>query len=219
LAYVDAHIGEYNDLIAFLVSKNANFNVQAQNSHKHLLRKLLLLESMTADMDKVLDSPPKISVKSGNLSIRREYPYSEVYAKLLKTIDHPHAEIRQVSLRVIVSIYEKKGFDKIKDFISKLSNKVLMSLVKLIPESEPYIQMNEDRIKAANRTNLYGGGGSFGWAPNLQSTAQKQAKLPAKKSNISKSPDWGGEEPKKKVQFKEEQKEPKQGKKSSMPRC
>lgn len=25
-------------------------------------------------------------------------------------------------------------------------------------------------MKAANRTNAYGGGGSFGWAPNLQKT-------------------------------------------------
>ena len=47
------------------------------------------MESMTADMDKIQDSPPKTSSKSVNLSIRRDYPYSEVFAKLLKTIDHP----------------------------------------------------------------------------------------------------------------------------------
>lgn len=75
--------------------------------------------------------------------------------------------MRQVATRIIVDLYEKQGFEKIKDFVSKLSNKVLLNLMKLIPEVEPYVRMNEDRIKAANRTNLYGGGGSFGWAPNL----------------------------------------------------
>jgi len=46
----------------------------------------------------------------------------------------------------------------------------LIQLAKVIPEAEPYLRLNEDRMKAANRTNLYGGGGSFGWAPNLKAT-------------------------------------------------
>jgi hypothetical protein len=35
------------------------------------------------------------------------------------------------------------------------------------------MKMNEEQIKAANHTNAYGGGGSFGWAPNLLATAHK----------------------------------------------
>ena len=42
-----------------------------------------------------------------------------------------------------------------------------MNLVKVIPEAEPYLRLNEDKMNAANRTNLYGGGGQFGWAPNV----------------------------------------------------
>lgn len=34
--------------------------------------------------------------------------------------------------------------------------------------------MNENAIKAARKTNAYGGGGSFGWAPNLLANTHKE---------------------------------------------
>lgn len=89
----------------------------------------------------------------------------------MKTIDHPNAEVRQVSQKVIFEIYQKQGFDKIKDWVAKMPVKVLTSLVKVIPEVEPYIKLNQDQIKAANKTNAYGGGAKFSWAPNLLATS------------------------------------------------
>lgn len=69
-----------------------------------------------------------------------------------------------------MAFYTKYGFTSIQELISKLPPKVLLQFVKKIPEAETYLKSNEDRIKAANKTNAYGGGGSFGWAPNLNST-------------------------------------------------
>eukprot|EP00347_Sterkiella_histriomuscorum_P005376 403356849 len=209
--YVDSHKLDYFDLVAFIVSKNSSFNVQAQNSIKLISKKLQILHSMTADMEQFIEyqnqhtSPPKTSSKyPSNLNIRKDYPYPEVFAKLLKYIDHPQLEIRELSKKVILEIYQKYGFNQIEDFIAKLESKVLLNLIKYIPEAEPYLRMNEDRMKAANKTNSYGGGGQFGWAPNLQSTAQKQsnAKSQPKRSNIGKgsvSPD----RQKKNVKFSE----------------
>lgn len=71
------------------------------------------------------------------------------------------------------TLYSKYGFERIKDLIAKLPAKILAQYVKRIPESEPYLRSYDDRIKAANKTNAYGGGGSFGWAPNLNATVQK----------------------------------------------
>ena len=73
-----------------------------------------------------------------------------------------------------MEIYQKHGFDKMRDgFIAKLPLKVLQQLVKAIPESEPYLKLSQDQIRAAHKTNLYGGGGQFGWAPNLLATTTK----------------------------------------------
>lgn len=54
------------------------------------------------------------------------YPYPEIFQKLLQTIDHPTIEIRQVTLKIVMEIYQKHGFDKMRDgFIAKLPLKVL----------------------------------------------------------------------------------------------
>jgi hypothetical protein len=95
------------------------------------------------------------------------FPYQEVYYKLLKIIDHPTLEIRNISQKIILEIYQKQGFDKVKDFIAKLPLKILQNFVKIMPEAEPYLKLSQDQIKAAHKTNAYGGGGKFGWAPNL----------------------------------------------------
>ena len=42
-----------------------------------------------------------------------------------------------------------------------------------MPEVEHYLKMNQDQIRAANKTNSYGGGGKIGWAPNLLATTTK----------------------------------------------
>ena len=52
--------------------------------------------------------------------------------------------------------------------------KILTHIVKKIPEAEVYLKTNEERMKLANKTNAYGGGGSFGWAPNLKKTGMKE---------------------------------------------
>jgi hypothetical protein len=59
----------------------------------------------------------------------------------------------------VLEIYQKQGFEKVKDFIAKQPVKILQSLVKVMPEVEPYLKMNQDQIRAANKTNAYGGGG------------------------------------------------------------
>ena len=48
--YVDARKLEYFEIIAFLVSKKSTFNVQAQSSHKMIMKKLKLLQQMSADI-------------------------------------------------------------------------------------------------------------------------------------------------------------------------
>ncbi len=35
--------------------------------------------------------------------------------------------------------------------------------------------MNQEQMRAANKTNAYGGGGKIGWAPNLMATTSKPA--------------------------------------------
>lgn len=81
--------------------------------------------------------------------------------------------MRQISQRIVLEIYQRQGFEKVKDFVAKLPVKILQSLLKVMPEVEPYLKMNQDQIRAANKTNAYGGGGQFGWAPNLLSTVSK----------------------------------------------
>ncbi|CDW78329.1 UNKNOWN [Stylonychia lemnae] len=228
--YLDSHKQDYFEIIAFIVSKNSNFNVQTQNSHKLVSKKLQILYNMTVDMDQYTQfmgqsaSPLKSSNKlssSAQIQQRLDYPYHEVFQKLLTSIDHPQQDIRQISLKIVQEIYQKQGFDKIQDFISRLSNKVLINLVKLIPEAEPYLRMNDDRMRAANNTNSYGGGGSFGWAPNLQSTAQKPQtshKQPPKKSNINKK-DQSPEKQKKKVMFKDHKEKEKVKKSAVQAKC
>ena len=53
-------------------------------------------------------------------------------------------EIRQISQRIVLEIYQKQGFEKVKDFISKQPVKILQSLVKVMPEVEPYLKLNQD---------------------------------------------------------------------------
>jgi hypothetical protein len=62
---------------------------------------------------------------------------------VIKTIEHPTLEIRNATYNIITTLYEKYGFDVIEPFIARLSSKVLLTLVKKIPESEPYIRINE----------------------------------------------------------------------------
>ena len=52
-------------------------------------------------------------------------------------------------------------------------------MVKVIPEAEPYLKLNQDQIRAANKTNAYGGGGKIGWAPNLLATTSKPVDEPS----------------------------------------
>jgi hypothetical protein len=75
--------------------------------------------------------------------------------------------MRQLSSRIVLEIYQKQGFEKIKDLIGKLSVKTLQGLVKFIPEAEPYLKMNQEQLRAVNKTKDYGGGGQFGRVPNL----------------------------------------------------
>ena len=78
--------------------------------------------------------------------------------------------------------------------------KVLTVVERKIPEANAYLKSNEERMKLANRTNAYGGGGSFGWAPNLQRTAMKQKanEDTHKKSNFKKrKPDENKDQSKK----------------------
>lgn len=56
-----------------------------------------------------------------------------------------------------------------------------------MPEADIYLKTNEERMKLANRTNAYGGGGSFGWAPNLKKTGMKEKPQEAKKPLLKKS--------------------------------
>lgn len=130
--YLDQRKPEYNSLVSFLVSKNSNFNVQTQNSHKLLQKKLQILLKMTQEMDQFeqgsvqLATPIHKSSKfQQNGQPPQNYPYSEVYNKLLKTIDHPTTEIRTVTQKIIMEIYQKKGFDKVTEFVQKLPVKVL----------------------------------------------------------------------------------------------
>lgn len=85
-----------------------------------------------------------------------------------------------------MEIYQKQGFDKVKDFIAKLPMKILQQFVKIMPEAESYLKLNQDQIKAANKTNAYGGGGKIGWAPNLHATKEELTESPAAKKVIPK---------------------------------
>lgn len=80
--------------------------------------------------------------------------------------------------------------------------KVLTSLVKVIPEVEPYIKLNQDQIKAANKTNAYGGGAKFSWAPNLLATSQKKPEAESPPKPKAKVPQPKGAEAAKKVEEK-----------------
>ena len=65
-----------------------------------------------------------------------------MFRKLLKTIDHPTVEVRQLSQKILLEMYQKQGFEKVKDFVAKLPVKILQSIVKFMPEAEPYIKIN-----------------------------------------------------------------------------
>lgn len=102
-----------------------------------------------------------------------------MFFKLLKTIDHPTNEIRNISIKIIMEIYQRMGFDKVRDFIARLPLKILQStFVKVMPESEPYLKMTQDQIRAANKTNAYGGGGKIGWSPNINTTTKIEEEEP-----------------------------------------
>lgn len=119
-----------------------------------------------------------------------------------------------VSQNIILEIYNKQGFHAIEPFISKLPPKILAQIVRQIPESEPYLRVNEQNTKAVKKANDYGGGGQFSWAPNLMSTAIQNQNS---KSNIKdKSPNQNKQ--KKKVVFKDQdnQKNPEQ---KPTPKC
>jgi len=76
---------------------------------------------------------------------------------------------------VVFGFYQRFGFPKIEELIAQLSPKTLDSLIKKIPEAKPFVKLNSENMKKVyGQEKSYGGGGSFGWAPNLNQTAQKE---------------------------------------------
>jgi hypothetical protein len=47
-----------------------------------------------------------------------------------------------VTQRIILEIYQRQGFEKVKEFVAKMPLKVLQGLVKAMPEVEPFMKLN-----------------------------------------------------------------------------
>lgn len=68
-----------------------------------------------------------------------------------ETLTHQNGDIRKQSQLIIIEIYNQFGFEALRDFAQVTTQDVLQPLVKRIPELEPYVRTNEQRLRNAQQ--------------------------------------------------------------------
>ena len=68
---------------------------------------------------------------------------------LKNTMQHPDAEIRQTSQRVLNVLYERFGIEGVSSMLKQLHPQVLQQLKTYIPETEQIIKESQGKAQSA----------------------------------------------------------------------
>ena len=91
---------------------------------------------------------------------------------LKNTMQHPDAEIRQTSQRVLNVLYERFGIEGVSSMLKQLHPQVLQQLKTYIPETEQIIKESQGKAQSAQ---VYNTTGAQGWLPSLKSQKTQQS--------------------------------------------
>jgi hypothetical protein len=145
---------DYNNLIKELVASDEIDN-KNENSlsliGKPVKSKNLILGKLDIFSNVISDYESAIKEKRTEVNT---FPFLKIINYICLNLTHPKSEVRISARRVIDQAYKKFGYKKIEFSLKKVDIKELEKIVETIPELQPYIKDENEKIRLLKNPNL-----------------------------------------------------------------